>query len=880
MKPAWKFWFCWTFLMFLAAPARGDQTQWQSQTDAGNRAYADGNYENAENFFAAALKTAQASDKQDARLATSLNNLAEALRAQSERKLAEPLYKQAIDIQEKVLGADDLEVAKTATNLAKLYRGWHKYDDAEPLFKRAISIREKKLGPDDPAVAKSLVELAEFYRDQENKLDACEPLYQRALAIREKAFGPNDPSVAEMLNRIATLYRVQKKYAAAEPLLRRSLAIEEKAFGPDDPRVAHNYSQLASLYKYQNDFASAEPFLRRSMEIRDKAMGPEPIDRATSLQAASSEIGLAENLQAQGKFDLAEPLYLKALGIRRKVLGPDDPTVARSLNDLAEFYRVQNKLDKAEPLFKQALAIREKALGPEHYTVARSLLGLAKVYRAQGKSDAAEPLYQRAITIEEKVWGKDHPSITTDRESYAAVLAAAKVEPQTQPAKPLNVLYIVADDLNVDLSCYAHPIVHTPNIDRLAARGVKFDRAYCNYPVCNPSRTSFLSGKRPDTTGVIDNNIPTRAVLKDAVMMPQFFRQHGWLSQKVGKIFHTGDDHEDPASWDKDIRETAEAKKPPDNQIIRKLKGTGIILNADDADTWDGKVARQAVTMLEQAARGDKPFFIAAGFRRPHAPYIAPQKYYDMYPPAKMTWPSEPAEHLAGIPPIALTYAVGKPALPEPDRAEVIASYLSSISFMDAQVGVLIDAMDRLKLWDKTIVVFHSDHGYQLGEHGGLWHKMTLFEEGTRVPLIMVVPGAKVGVVSPRLVELVDMYPTLADLCGLTPPVDLEGFSFRPLLSDPQRPWKTGAFTVVGRRRDGQPITATEKDKLELNYLGRTVRSEKWRYTEWPNGAAELYDQENDPREYVNLANKPEAAATREEMIKILHAGWKAALPK
>jgi uncharacterized sulfatase len=245
-----------------------------------------------------------------------------------------------------------------------------------------------------------------------------------------------------------------------------------------------------------------------------------------------------------------------------------------------------------------------------------------------------------------------------------------------------------------------------------------------------------------------------------------------------------------------------------------------------------------------------------------------------------MTWADEPPQHLRDIPPIALTYNVGSPALPQNERAEVMSSYYASISFMDAQVGVLLDAMDRLNLWDRTIVIFQSDHGYHLGEHGGLWHKMTLFEQCVRVPLIVVAPGVQAGIVSPRLVELVDIYPTLADLCGLTPPADLEGVSFRPLLSDPQRPWKSGAFAVVGRRRDGQPVRATKDDRLTLDYLGRTVRSERWRYTEWPDGSAELYDQDNDPREYVNLAEQPGAAGTRAELAKALHAGWKAALPK
>jgi iduronate 2-sulfatase len=459
-----------------------------------------------------------------------------------------------------------------------------------------------------------------------------------------------------------------------------------------------------------------------------------------------------------------------------------------------------------------------------------------------------------------------------------AWVAPVAAEPAAAPARKLNVLFIVADDLNNDLGCYGHAVVKSPHIDRLAARAVRFDRAYCNYPVCNPSRTSLLSGKRPVTTGVVDNVTPTRAHLKDAVMLPQLFRQNGWSTHKVGKIYHTGAAFEDPPSWDSDLRETSEAKKPPKEQIVKTLKGSGKVLNAEDADTWDGKVARTTVELMEKAVQDGTPFFLAAGFRRPHTPYIAPQKYYDLYPTAKMTWASEPAAHLAGIPPLALTYPPGKPGLPENERAEVISSYYASVSFMDAQVGVLLDAMDRLKLWDRTVVVFVSDHGYHLGEHGGLWHKMTLFEESARVPLIVSAPGAKRGAVSKGLVELVDLYPTLAELCGVKAPGDLEGLSFRPLLENPERPWKTGAFTVVGR------LPTAEKGgnsvKLDVDYLGRSVRTDRWRYTEWPDGAAELYDEESDPREYVNLAGQPEAAARRAELKALLAAGWKGALPK
>jgi uncharacterized sulfatase len=245
-----------------------------------------------------------------------------------------------------------------------------------------------------------------------------------------------------------------------------------------------------------------------------------------------------------------------------------------------------------------------------------------------------------------------------------------------------------------------------------------------------------------------------------------------------------------------------------------------------------------------------------------------------------MTWAQESPEQLRGIPPIAMTYKAGSPTLSQDERAEAMSSYYASISFMDAQVGVLLDAMDRLHLWDRTVVLFQSDHGYHLGDHGGLWHKMTLFENGVRVPLIVAAPGGKSGVVSPRLVELVDLYPTLADLCGLTPPTDLEGTSFKPLLSDPNRAWKSGAFAVVGRRRDGEPVGSTKADALTREYMGRSVRNERYRYTEWPDGSAQLYDLDADPREQINLADHPDTAATCAELAKLLHAGWKAAGPK
>ena len=243
----------------------------------------------------------------------------------------------------------------------------------------------------------------------------------------------------------------------------------------------------------------------------------------------------------------------------------------------------------------------------------------------------------------------------------ATVLWNSPAEAANQPAsandlaRP-NVLFIVSDDLNNSLGCYGNPVVKSPNIDRLAARGMRFDRAYCNYPVCNPSRTSFLSGRRPETTGVLDNATPPRSHLKDAVFLPEFFRQHGYRTIKVGKIFHTGDEFEDPRSWDTDIRETKQAKNPPADQILRRQGPNGIVLRAEDEDTWEGFVARRAVELMQEAAANGNPFFVAAGFRMPHSPYIAPEKYYALYDPEELRPRPGPPDHLAKVPDLALTY--------------------------------------------------------------------------------------------------------------------------------------------------------------------------------------------------------------------------------
>jgi iduronate 2-sulfatase len=454
--------------------------------------------------------------------------------------------------------------------------------------------------------------------------------------------------------------------------------------------------------------------------------------------------------------------------------------------------------------------------------------------------------------------------------------------PAQQRAGPRHVLFIVADDLNTALGCYGHPMVKTPNLDRLARRGVLFERAYVQYSLCQPSRASFLSGLRPETTRVWTLETPTRRFIGDAVMLPELFRKNGFFTAHAGKVFHTGDICEDPRSWDEEVRESG--KTPPLEEILQAGKAHGPkghsfewdMLKTEDADLPDGKVARKTVAWMEKLAQEKKPFFLAAGFRRPHAPYAAPKKYFDLYPRDKIPLPRTSPEDFRRVLPAAVNHDPPDQPLSDTEVREYLRAYYASTTFVDAQLGVLLDAMDRLRLWDNTVVVFFGDNGYHLGEHGGLWHKNSLFEESARIPLIVAAPGREAnGKRSPRLVELVDLYPTLAELCGANAPANLEGTSFVPLLDDPKRRWKRGAFTMQGR---GKERTEAAKD---IQFLGKSVRTERWRYTEWDEGkqGVELYDERNDPREAKNLADDPNHAKTRAELQQLLRNGWRAALP-
>jgi arylsulfatase A-like enzyme len=450
--------------------------------------------------------------------------------------------------------------------------------------------------------------------------------------------------------------------------------------------------------------------------------------------------------------------------------------------------------------------------------------------------------------------------------SVAAAAAAQTGTAQSSaaPGKP-NVLFVVSDDLNNDLGAYGAK-VHSPAIDALAARGVRFDRAYTQYPLCSPSRSSFLTGRRPDATGVLTNPSNARPFsphfrerLPDAVTLPQLFKNNGWFAARIGKLYHYGvPNHigtsslDDYPSWDLAINPRGHDREIHDRIFTIGRPGQfGATLSwwGDDVpgeQHTDGIAASEAVRLLERFARERRPFFLAVGLYRPHTPYVAPRKYFDLYPPDGIELPRPSDDDKARTP--AAAYASAQKvqdALEDRLRREAIQAYRASITFMDAQVGVMLSALERLGLSQNTIVVFTSDHGYHLGDHG-LWQKMSLFERSARVPLLIAAPGAPGnGRAAGGVVELLDLYRTLADLAGLTPNTDIEGTSLRPMLDDPRVTVKPYAFTKVR--------------------AGYAVRSERWRYVEWSGGeaGAQLYDMERDPGETRNLAADPAGSGTR-----------------
>ena len=475
----------------------------------------------------------------------------------------------------------------------------------------------------------------------------------------------------------------------------------------------------------------------------------------------------------------------------------------------------------------------------------------------------------------------------------------------TQKANQPNILFISVDDLRPDLGCYGSAIAKTPNIDRLAGQGIVFTRAYCQQALCNPSRASFMTGMRPDTLKVWDQSTHFRTHNPDILTLPQLFKKSGYKAHGIGKIYHPG--LYDPKSWSKPQpeirirshymspetqrrmlgRERAAKAQGKDERWIRSvLLGPATeAYDAPDEQYLDAVVAEMSIRKLRDL-RKKQPFFLAVGFYRPHLPFVAPKKYWDLYsreqiPLAENDYLPEGAPLFAMNEMLELACYEGLAGIPKPASGKLPDSlarrlkhgYYACVSFVDAQVGRLLNELDRLGLRENTVILLFGDHGWKLGEHRS-WGKKTNYEIDTRSPLIISAPHRSAqGRSTEALVELVDMYPTLCELAGLSPPPRLEGASMAPLLDDPGRPWKTAVFSQFPRGFQGR-------------IMGRAVRTSRYRYVEWSQRfggklvAREIYDLHTDPFENVNVANRPEYKELVSELSSFLWNGWWNVLPK
>ncbi|MDF3128539.1 sulfatase-like hydrolase/transferase [Kiritimatiellaeota bacterium B1221] len=456
-------------------------------------------------------------------------------------------------------------------------------------------------------------------------------------------------------------------------------------------------------------------------------------------------------------------------------------------------------------------------------------------------------------------------------------------------AQTPNVLFLVSDDLNQNMGAFGHPLVQTPEIDSLAAQSLKFDRAYCQWPVCGPSRASFLTGLYPDQNGVKDLHTAVRDTLPGVVTLPQYFMNHGYRSARVGKLYHMSNPNgigengeDDPQSWDERYNPEGVDNSTEVRNEIKILNSSGSawqsggwtstgarlsylaaegttsggVDKGDPLNHTDGMVATKAVSLIEQYAADGDPFFLAVGFFKPHTPFVAPKQYFDLYDPADIVVPSIPADYYATLPAAALatirerSYENG---LDETLARQTILAYYATISFMDAQLGRVLDALDDPNgdgdtadsIRDNTIIVFLSDHGYHMGEHDK-YQKTTLFEDATRAPLMISAPGmTTAGQSTASLAEMVDLYKTLADLAGLPEPEQVSGVSLKPVLDNPVQTVRDSALT-----------------QQDTHY---TLRTDRYRYTRWGSGGTgniELYDHQTDPQELDNLAYSAPAAHT------------------
>lgn len=481
------------------------------------------------------------------------------------------------------------------------------------------------------------------------------------------------------------------------------------------------------------------------------------------------------------------------------------------------------------------------------------------------------------------------------------LFASALVSAVNVDTSKMNILFIDIEDCRADVwGCYGNAICKTPNIDRLAASGVRFDRAYCQYVCCGPSRSSFLTGLRPHTTRVLANDHKSRERLPPGTKtLPQLMKARGLYTANVSKLFHSSgaDNYEDMRAFDRielqkrppgwqgpspilrfpptpkmfDLGPPPEKDTKEWNEYRRRRSDRYGDSRLTDEQEHDGKVAKIATALLNEFASDRRHFFLSVGSSRPHTPLICPKKYIDMYDPDQIPMPQAPREKDQGVPDIAVRFGRSadifmsrKPTSRE--TREAIAAYYACVTFLDTQLGIVLDAVQQSGLADNTVVIFFSDHGFHLGEHGH-WSKYTLFEQSTRVPLIIRVPGVtpEGGAVCDGIVELVDVVPTLGELAGIEVPAGVEGISLVPLLEKPEQAWKLGALTVFGR-----------------NGEHNSIRTKRYRYTEWQYKGElikELYDLQNDPWETVNVADRENVSDQQQQLAGLLKGGWKALLP-
>ncbi|HTH38390.1 MAG TPA: sulfatase [Pyrinomonadaceae bacterium] len=461
------------------------------------------------------------------------------------------------------------------------------------------------------------------------------------------------------------------------------------------------------------------------------------------------------------------------------------------------------------------------------------------------------------------------------------VLGPASAAQSKNGKQKYNVLFIIADDLRPELGAYGVAGIKTPNIDALAKRSTRFDRAYANYPLCNPSRSSFLTGRYPTETKILNSNDYFRRIDPTTVTLPQYFQKNGYVTLRSGKIFHGGID--DQVSWTEggeptnpnitergnpNFRPTQPAQSDP-AQAQAQAAGVNIsdrnsdriiVLDGDGESHGDYKVATRAVNFLEKYKA--QPFFLAVGFVKPHSPPTAPKKFFDLYDVDKIPLPVDfgtTPKALPGAPAISISprnadLFIGRESAPDLSR-EMKRAYWASTSFMDSLVGRVLEALDKNGLSDNTIVVFFGDHGYHLGEKGKWSKAYSLYDLNLRVPLLIAMPGQK-GTSSKRVVELIDLYPTLAELCGLPKPDRQSGESIARLVTKPDATFDRPAYsyTVYGKS------------------FGRSIRTSKWHYAEWDDGKSGnmLYAAEDDPHELKNLSNDPQYASVVSEMKSIL----------